>query len=191
MNTAGSSVLGVRQDAVPVTRVLVQSVAFAATLVVAAQARIALPFTPVPITLQTLALYVGVAWLGRRAAAPGLALYVGLAVLGAPVLSDWRGGLAAFTGATGGYVLGWFVAAIVLSSLLDGRTYSWRRTAGSMVIASAIILTCGALHLAMLLDLSPAQAFLMGVAPFVPGDSLKILLASVLVRRWPNPLSAR
>ncbi|HJO05215.1 MAG TPA: biotin transporter BioY, partial [Acidobacteriota bacterium] len=94
-------------------------------------------------------------------------------------------------GATGGYVLGWFVAAIVLSSLLDGRTYSWRRTAGSMVIASAIILTCGALHLAMLLDLSPAQAFLMGVAPFVPGDSLKILLASVLVRRWPNPLSAR
>ena len=191
MNIAGSDVLRVRNDAVPITRLLAQAVAFAAMLVVAAQIRIPLPFTPVPITLQTLALYVGVAWLGRRVAVPGLALYVGLAVVGLPVLSGWRGGLVAFTGATGGYVLGWFVAAIVLSSLLDGRTQSWRRTAGSMAIASAIILTCGALHLGLLFGLSPAQALLMGVAPFIPGDSLKILLASAAVRRWPNPLSAR
>ena len=46
-------------------------------------------------------------------------------------------------------------------------------------------------RLGLLLDLSPAQAFLMGVAPFIPGDSLKILLASAAVRRWPNPLSMR
>ncbi len=191
MNTAESSVLGARDDVVSVARLLALSVAFAAALAVAAQIRIPLPFTPVPITLQTLVLYVGAAWLGRRAVLPGLVLYVGLAILGVPILSGWRGGLAAFTGATGGYLLGWFVAAIVLSTLLSGRSQSWRRTAGSMVVASVIILTCGALHLALLLDLSPVQAFLMGVAPFVPGDSLKILLASAAVRRWPNPLSTR
>lgn len=191
MNTAETSVLGVRGDALPVARMVALTVAFAAALTVAAQIRVPLPFTPVPITLQTLVLYVGAAWLGTRMALPGLALYVGAAILGAPVLSGWRGGLAAFTGATGGYILGWFVAAMVLSIVLDGRLPSWRRTVGSVALASAIVLTCGAFHLALLLDLSPGQAFLMGVAPFIPGDALKTLLASIAVWRWPNPLSTR
>ncbi len=191
MNSAEASVLGARDDTLPVARVVVLSVAFAATLALAAQVRIPLPFTPVPITLQTLVLYAGAAWLGRRATLSGLALYVGLAVLGLPLLSGWRGGAGAFVGATGGYILGWFVAAIVLSKLLDGRAHSWRRTAGSMVIASVVVLACGTLHLALLLDLTPAQAFLLGAAPFIPGDALKILLASAAVRGWPNPFSTR
>lgn len=191
MNTAESSVLRVRDDALPVTRMVALAVAFAAALAVAAQVRVPLPFTPVPITLQTLVLYVGAAWLGTRMVLPGLALYVGMAILGVPVMSGWRGGLAAFTGATGGYILGWFVAAIVLSKLLDGRSPSWPRTVGSMGLASAIVLSCGTLHLGLLLDLSPGQAFLMGAAPFIPGDALKILLASSAVRRWTNPLSTR
>jgi biotin transporter BioY len=60
-----------------------------------------------------------------------------------------------------------------------------------MAAGSAIILSFGALHLALLLGLSPQEAFLMGVAPFIPGDVLKILTASAIVRRWPNPLSLR
>ncbi len=191
MNTAESSVLGVRDETLTVARVVALSVAFAAALALAAQIRIPLPFTPVPITLQTLVLYVGAAWLGSRLTLSGLTLYVGLAMLGVPVLSGWRGGPAAFAGATGGYILGWFVAAVVLSRLLDGRKQSWGRTVGSMAAASAIVLFCGTLHLALLLDLTPSQAFLLGAAPFVPGDALKILLASAAVRRWSNPLSVR
>ena len=166
-------------------------VAFATAIFISGQIYIPLPFTPVPITLQTFMLYIGAAWLGARVAQPGLALYVGVALVGAPVMSGFRGGVAAFAGATGGYILGWFVAVLVVGRLLDGGQKSTARTALAMAAGSAIILTCGALHLALLLDLSPQQAFLMGVAPFLPGDVLKIFTASAIVRRWPNPFSLR
>lgn len=191
MYTAEPRARAVRQDAVPLARMLAASLGFAAALTIAAQLRIPLPFTPVPITLQTFVLYLGAAWLGPRIAAGGLVLYVGGALLGLPVLSGLRGGLAAFTGATGGYMLGWFLAAVLLGRLLDGRRRSWGVTLAVMVAASAVILFCGALHLALLLGLTPAQAFLMGVAPFLPGDALKTLVAAALVRRWPDPVALR
>lgn len=180
-----------RTDGRSAARVALGAAGFAVALAIAAQVRIPLPFTPVPITLQTFMLYLGAAWLGVRVAPPGLALYVGLALLGAPVMSGFRGGMAAFAGATGGYILGWFVAVLVVARLLGDGQRTAGRTALAMAAGSAIILSCGALHLALLLDLSPQQAFLMGVAPFLPGDALKILTASAIVRRWPNPFSLR
>ncbi len=180
-----------RTDGRSAARVALGVAGFAVALAIAAQVRIPLPFTPVPITLQTFMLYLGAAWLGVRVAQPGLALYVGLALLGAPVMSGFRGGMAAFAGATGGYILGWFVAVLVVARLLGDGQRTAGRTALAMAAGSAIILSCGALHLALLLDLSPQQAFLMGAAPFLPGDALKILTASAIVRRWPNPFSIR
>ncbi len=191
MPNALTRALETRTDGLSAARVALGVVGFAMALAIAAQVRIPLPFTPVPITLQTFMLYVGAAWLGTRVAQPGLALYVGVALIGAPVMSGFRGGIAAFAGATGGYILGWFVAVMVVGRLLNGEQKSTTRTALAMAAGSAIILSCGALHLALLLDLSPQQAFLMGVAPFLPGDALKILTASAIVRRWPNPLSLR
>lgn len=191
MVTADARMLEYRARPVSVARRLLIAAAFAASLAIAAQVRIPLPFTPVPITLQTMVLYAGGAWLGWRLAASGLLLYVLGALAGLPLLSGLRGGAGAFAGATGGYILGWFVALMIVSRLLDGRSRSWVSTAGAMALGSTVILSCGALHLALLLDLSPTQAFLMGVAPFIPGDTLKILTASALVRRRPNLLKLR
>ncbi len=191
MPKVAARALDARDESLSAATMAIGAVGFAVALAIAAQLRIPLPFTPVPITLQTFALYLGGAWLGMRVAIPGLALYVGVALLGAPVLSGMRGGLAAFTGATGGYILGWFVAVLIVSRLLDGRATTMGRAALSMMAGSAVILTCGALHLAMLLELDLAQAFLLGVAPFIPGDIVKTLTASAIVRRWPNPTSIR
>lgn len=191
MYTAGPRALASGERGASVARLAVAAVAFAAALALAAQVRIPLPFTPVPITLQTFVLYLGGAWLGARSGISGLALYVGAALAGAPVMSGFRGGLASFTGATGGYIVGWFLAVLLLASLLDGRRVKQLRSAALMAAASALILFSGALHLALLLDLSAWQAFLMGVAPFLPGDALKILLASAVLSRWPDPLSIR
>lgn len=186
-----SRTLEARQQAVPAARMLVAAVSFAAVLALSAQVRIPLPFTPVPITLQTLALYVGAAWLGARIALAGLGLYVGAALLGMPVMAGLRGGAGAFAGATGGYILGWFIAVLLLSRWLDGASPRPVRAAATMAAGSVVILACGALHLGLLLGLSPAEAILLGVAPFIPGDALKILVASAAVRRWPNPFSLR
>jgi biotin transport system substrate-specific component len=189
--TAELRALDTREQTRVIARALLAAGGFAVALAIAAQVRIPLPFTPVPITLQTLVLYVGGAWLGARVAVSGLALYVGAALLGVPVLSGLRGGLAAFTGATGGYIVGWLLALLLVSATFRGRRLRWPASVGSMFAASSLILLCGALHLALLLDLGPAEAFVMGVAPFLPGDALKILSASVAVRRWPNPFGFR
>lgn len=191
MYAAEPRVLGIRDRDVPVARLAVAAVAFAGALALAAQVRIPLPFTPVPITLQTLVLYLGGAWLGARVGIAGLALYVGAAVAGMPVMAGFRGGLAAFTGATGGYIVGWFLAVLLLGGLLHGSRVRAGRAVGLLAAASALILFCGALHLGLLLGLTPWQAFLMGVAPFLPGDALKILLAAAVVRRWPSPMPIR
>ena len=60
------------------------AVAFAGALILAAQVRIPLPWTPVPITLQTMVVYLGAAWLGSRRAVSGILVYSGLAALGVP-----------------------------------------------------------------------------------------------------------
>jgi biotin transport system substrate-specific component len=188
---AVTSTLADRDHGLSVTAMAVGAIGFAAALAIAAQVRIPLPFTPVPITLQTFVLYLGAAWLGARVAQPGLAAYVTAALVGAPVLSGFRGGAGAFVGATGGYILGWFVAILVVGYLLDGSRRPFGRSALAMAAGSVIILSCGALHLMLLLGLDPQQAFLMGIAPFIPGDVIKILTASAIVSRWPNPLSMR
>lgn len=191
MITAETRALERRDQVRAAARAGLAAVAFAGALALAAQVRIPLPFTPVPITLQTFVLYLGGAWLGGRIAVSGLAAYVGAALVGIPVLSGLRGGLAAFTGATGGYIVGWLLALLLLGTLLRGERPGWATSMGSMFAASSLILFCGALHLALLLDLGPAEAFLLGVAPFMPGDVLKILSASAAVRRWPNPFGLR
>src|SRR5918996_972446 len=77
----------------------------------AAQWRIHLPFTPVPITGQTFAVLLTGAGLGWKLGAAGQLLYVGVGALGAPVFSDASGGFDVLTGAPGGYLIGFVVAA--------------------------------------------------------------------------------
>lgn len=165
------------------------TVGFAATIFMAGQVRIPLPFTPVPITLQTFVVYLGAAWLGTARGVGGPLLFAAAAAAGLPVLSGFRGGWAAITGATGGYVVGWFLAAFLLGRLLGGRPASARRIFGLMLAASALVYTCGLLHLTLLLDQPLEQALVMGFLPFVPGDLVKIAAATAAYRRWPGLLA--
>ena len=160
-------------------------VAFAATIFVAGQIRIPLPFTPVPITLQTFVVYLGAAWLGAGRGVAGPLLFAAAAGAGLPVLSGFRAGL---TGATAGYILGWLLAAFLIGKILGGKEVAAHRTALTMMAGSALIYTCGTLHLTLLLDVPFSQAVWMGVLPFLPGDALKITAATTLYQRRPNLL---
>ena len=177
----------------PLSRTVSLAVALgiAAALAISAQLRIPLPFTPVPVTLQTLVVSLGAAWAGPATTIGAVLLYAAAALAGVPVLSGFRGGPEAFVGATAGYIVGWLLAAFVIGRLLDGRPTSWSRAVSVLSLGTAVILFCGALHLALFLGLSITQTLLMGVVPFLPGDVLKIALAAGAVRRWPNPGAPR
>lgn len=161
-------------------------VAFATVIFIAGQIRIPLPFTPVPITLQTFAVYLGAAWLGSARGVAGPLLFAAAAGAGLPVRSGFQAGL---TGATAGYILGWMLAAFLIGRLLAGKEASTGRTVAAMLGGSALVYTCGLLHLTLLLDVSLSQALIMGFLPFVPGDLLKIAAATAAYRSRPNLLS--
>lgn len=145
-----------------------------------AQVSVRLPFTPVPITLQTLSvLLVGTA-LGARRGALALAFYVLLGSVGLPVFAGGTGGLTRLVGPTGGYLLGFVVAAWLAGWLAERR---FDRTPGrslfTMVLANLMIYAFGLPWLAFYVGWN--HVLLYGFLPFIVGDTLKLLLASGLL----------
>ncbi len=151
---------------------------FAASFFVAlfAQISIPLPFTPVPLTGQTFAVLLMGATLGAKRGAASLALYTVEGVLGLPFFAGGASGLAKLLGPTGGYLVGFIVAAYVIGLLAErGLDRHWRTAFIPFLIGSAIIYLFGILWLAFFLGLPGAIAG--GLLPFLIGDLIKLILA--------------
>lgn len=157
-------------------------VSAAALTAVAAQITVPLPFTPVPITGQTFAVLLAGTALGARLGAASQALYVCIGAFGLPVYADATGGWHATTGATGGYLVGFVVAAAIVGALAERRHDRTVLTAiPAMLTGTAIIYAFGAGWLALHLAISMSDAVDLGVAPFLIGDTLKIAAAGLLL----------
>ncbi|OON80776.1 biotin transporter BioY [Streptomyces tsukubensis] len=164
-------------DLLPVsrTRDIALVVGGAALTGLAAQIAIPVPGSPVPVTVQTFAvLLVGTA-LGARKGFLALALYAAAGVAGLPWFSDGQSG-ASFP--SFGYVIGMLLAATVVGALARrGADRSVARTAGSMLLGSAIIYAVGVPYLALSTGMTATQAVAAGITPFIVGDVIKAALA--------------
>ena len=155
---------------------------------------IPLPGIPVPITLQTLGAMLSGAMPGRGALACLMSLT--LAALGLPVLPGGRGGLGAFFGPTGGFLVGLVAGAFVTGSLarrLAGRAAGFGGQLAGCAIACVlggivVVYAFGVPWLATVTKMGLAKAT-MAVAVFVPGDLIKAALAAWVAARvervWP------
>ncbi|MFJ4921956.1 biotin transporter BioY [Streptomyces sp. NPDC088725] len=141
----------------------------------AAQIAIPVPGSPVPVTGQTFAaLLVGTA-LGARRGFLSLAVYTLVGMMGMPWFS---GGTSGPGGASFGYVLGMLLAATVVGALARrGGDRSVLRTAGTMVVGSAVTYAVGVPYLALSTGMSASAAIAAGLVPFLLGDALKAALA--------------
>ena len=162
---------------------------FSLVVALSAQVSIPLPFTPVPVTLQTLAVVLTGALLGSRRGAVAILLYLGEGFAGLPVFSLGRAGIAHLVGPTGGYLVG-FVAAAWLTGLLVER-----RLAGSVLGALAALILghlvpyiTGVAWLGVSVGLP--RAISLGFLPFLPGDVLKVA-ASLGILAGANVVGAR
>lgn len=186
---AGPRVLA---DLIPATTArTIALVAAGATLVaVASQIRIPLGFTPVPINGGTFAVMVVGAGLGLRRGGAALGVYLLAGLIGVPVFADLRGGVEVMTGATGGYLVGYLVAALLVGAAAEHRADRRVRSAiPAMLVGTAAIYVLGALWLARYLDISvfgnDRSAWTLGVRPFLVGDAVKLVLAGlVLPAAW-------
>lgn len=142
---------------------------------IAAQIAVPVPGSPVPVTGQTFAaLLVGTA-LGARRGFLALAVYALVGMAGMPWFSAGSSGAG---GASFGYVLGMLLAATVVGSLARrGGDRSVLRTAGTMVLGSALIYAVGVPYLALSTGMSASAAMAAGLVPFLLGDALKAALA--------------
>ena len=160
------------------------TLAVAATILVAACAHISfpLPFTPVPLTLQTFAvILVGLA-LGPVAGFSALALYLLEGAAGLPVFSpQGAGGIAQLVGPTGGYLFAYPLAAAAAGWLvraLPGINSRFTRAAIASLGASVIIFALGAGWMAYFGHLTAAALWMVAILPFLPGEAVKIAAAS-------------
>jgi biotin transport system substrate-specific component len=147
---------------------------------VCAQVSVPLPFTPVPLTLQTFAVLAGAAALGAERAVIAQVLYIVLAVAGLPVLAGGASGSDVVVGATGGYLVGFVAASYVVGRIAQrGATHTVASTALAYVAGSAVIYTLGVAWLAHATGMTIAEAISAGMAPFLIGDVIKALMAGV------------
>jgi len=152
----------------------------AGSLLVALSAQLQIPLTPVPITAQTFTVLLLAALYGGKRGAATIAAYLALGLVGLPVFAGGTAGLARLLGPTGGYLLGYIPAAFVVGWLSER---GWDRraalTALSMLIGNVLIYLTGTAWLSRFV--ATESVWEAGVLPFLPGDALKIALATVLL----------
>jgi biotin transport system substrate-specific component len=157
--------------------------AIAGSLLMWVSAKIKVPFYPVPMTLQTLALFGIAAAYGMRLGVATIALYLIEGALGLPVFAGTpeKGiGLAYMFGPTGGYLASYMIAAAIVGYAVDrGLGRNVFKLFGAMLVAEIVILGMGMAWLAYLFGAEKAFAF--GVGPFIVTDLVKIALAACLV----------
>jgi biotin transport system substrate-specific component len=166
--------------AAPLDRVrsVVLVVAFSLFVALAAQVAVPLPFTPVPVTAQTFAVLLTGALLGSRLGALALLAYLAEGAAGLPFFHGGAGGPAPLFGPTAGYLFAFPAAAFVTGYMAErGWDRRYLPAAAAMALGSLVILAGGWAWLAIFLR-SGAEAFRLGVAPFLLGDLFKIALAA-------------
>ena len=160
------------------TRSALVVVGFSLLTAAAAQVVVPLPFTPVPLTGQTFAVLLTGALLGPRLGALAMLAYLLEGAAGLPFFRGGASGVAHFSGATAGYLLAFPAAAYVTGALAErGWDRRFMTAAAAMALGSFVILACGWAWLALMFK-GGAEAFRLGVAPFLPGDVLKVALAA-------------
>jgi biotin transport system substrate-specific component len=145
-----------------------------------AQVVVPVPFSPVPMTLQPLAVLAVGGLLGAAGGAGALILYIALGLLGLPVFAGGGSGLLHLVGPTGGYLLAFPVAAGTVGALVRGVTPSALRVLLACAIGMVIIHAGGVAQLA-LLGGDPSLAMRVGFVPFLTGDLIKVGLAAALI----------
>lgn len=152
----------------------------AALMILSSRVSIALPGNPVPFTLQNLGVLLVGGALGLRRGGLAALLYLALGFVGMPVFAEGRGGHEVVLGATGGYLVGFVVAAVLVGRLAE---LGWDRrlggAIGATVLGTVAIYAVGVPWLAVATGMSAGDAVAKGLVPFVLVDTAKLLVAAV------------
>ncbi|MFP4643886.1 MAG: biotin transporter BioY [Spirochaetales bacterium] len=159
---------------------------FTALIAAGSYISIPIPGSPAPVVLANLFAVLAGIVLGPKAGAASTTLYLMLGLAGLPIFAAGAGGVAHLAGPTGGFLVGYLLAAIVAGSLfglLSKRTSFRCTVAGGLAAAAGLLAVYipGVVWMSVVLELSPAAAFAAGVIPFLPGDIAKVGAAALVL----------
>jgi biotin transport system substrate-specific component len=154
---------------------------FAALCAAGAFIALPIPGTPIPVVIQNLFVVLAGLLLGPLWGGASVLLFLALGALGFPVFSGGRGGFAHIAGPTGGYIIGYLVAAFFAG--LVARKRGLFRSSLASILGFALILALGVLRLKLLKNVDWGKALAAGVLPFLPGDAVKAILAALVATR--------
>lgn len=144
---------------------------------------ITLPLIGVPITAQSLGVMLAGGVLGAKRGALSMVLFLALVAVGLPLLAGGRGGFAVLYGASGGFLIGWVVAAFVVGLLVERfwQNINYINAFIASVIGGILVLyAIGIPWISVVAGISLQQAFI-GSVGFVPGDLVKAVIAAVVI----------
>ncbi len=142
--------------------------------------RIPLPFTPVPLTLQTFFVLLSGAFLGVNLGLASQLGYVGLGILGLPIFAGAGSGWLYLCGPTAGYLFGFIPAALFVGRFIKYGKENFFSVFIVLALADLVILILGTVWLKLFLGYSIQKTFFIGFLPFIIGDLLKACVATAL-----------
>lgn len=164
-------------------RDMIYAALFAALTGVLGYLVIPLPFSPVPITAQTLAVMLAGCVLTSLQAALSMITFLFLGAVGVPVFSGGRAGLGVIAGPSGGYLIGFLIGAIVIS-VIKGKGDSFvRLILASVVGGIMVVYLIGVPWLASMTGMGISKAITAGALPFIPGDLFKAFAAGLIGKK--------
>lgn len=165
------------------TKKMILYALFAALTAVCSMISIPLPFTPIPINLATLSVFLAGGLLGSKGGAVSQIVYVFLGAIGLPIFANFLGGFSVIAGPTGGYIIGYIVAAWIIGFASEKLGQGFYKNVLGMIAGLLACYTLGTLWFMNITNLGIAEALLMCVVPFLLGDGLKIILGAILVKK--------
>lgn len=149
----------------------------AAVICILGPISLAIPISPVPISLGSMAVYFVVSVLGMKRGTISVIIYMLLGFAGLPVFSGFSGGAGKLFGPTGGYIIGFLFMALICGFFVDRFSNKILLLFPGMLLGTACCYLFGTAWLSYQASLTFAQALAAGVIPFLPGDLIKLVLA--------------
>ena len=140
---------------------------------------LSLPIGIVPISLTNLVIYFAVYVLGRKRATLSYVVYLFIGLIGLPVFSGFSGGFAKLFGPTGGYLIGFIFMAFISGIFIDKFSNKIYMCFLGMILGTIATYIFGTAWLAYQAHLTFNAALAVGVVPFIPGDLIKMIIASL------------
>ena len=155
---------------------------FTALTAILAQISIPLPFSPVPITFQVMAVYISAIILGSRLGTLSQIIYILVGAIGIPIFVNFQGGLNVVFGPSGGYLISYPIVAFIVGKISD-KSLSYIQSAAVLIASLLLCYGMGVIQLSFITNITIKKALVIGVLPFIPLDVIKITLAYLLGNR--------